>query len=282
MGKINPLVDFAFKKLFGVEENKDILISLINSIVSEEDHVEDLTLLNPYNEKNFRDDKMSILDIKARNQSGKYYNIEMQILDQDYYNARALYYWSRIYNTQLKAGRNYDLLKKTISINILNFNCIHEEENHHNCYRILNVDSKKELMNHLELHFIELPKASEKLGEVVTILDKWISFLTESPELTSHSTPAKFEDTPTIQKAIQVLDNLSLTTDEREEYEARLKWLRDEQMAIRTATRKGIEQGIKQGIEQGKKEGLKKALKKLTKSGMSEKEARELLGLSKT
>ena len=53
MEKISPRVDLAFKKIFGVEENKDLLISLINSIVGTEDQVSDITLLNPYNPKNF-------------------------------------------------------------------------------------------------------------------------------------------------------------------------------------------------------------------------------------
>ena len=75
MENINPRVDIAFKKIFGVEENKDLLISLINSIVGPEDQVSEVTLLNPYNLKSFRTDKLSILDIKARNQDGKKFNI---------------------------------------------------------------------------------------------------------------------------------------------------------------------------------------------------------------
>ena len=77
MEKINPRVDLAFKKIFGTEENKDLLISLINSTVGEEDQVIDVTLLNPYNQKNFKQDKLSILDIKAEGACGKKFNIEI-------------------------------------------------------------------------------------------------------------------------------------------------------------------------------------------------------------
>ena len=66
MEKISPRVDICFKKLFGVEENKDLLVSLINSIVGKDDQVSDVTLLNPYNSQNFKQDKLSILDIKAK------------------------------------------------------------------------------------------------------------------------------------------------------------------------------------------------------------------------
>ena len=143
MEKLNPLVDFAFKKLFGVEENKELLIDLINAVVSEKDRVADLTIKNPYNEKAFRLDKLSILDIKAQSISGKWYNIEMQIMDQDYYDIRALYYWSRVYNAQLSSGINYDNLEKTISINFLNFNCL-DEKKYHNIYKIQNIESHTE------------------------------------------------------------------------------------------------------------------------------------------
>ena len=97
MEKISPRVDLAFKKIFGVEENKDLLISLINSIVSQDDQVSDITLLNPYNPKNFRQDKLSILDVKATNQDGKRFNIEIQISDEADYDKRALYYWAKLY-----------------------------------------------------------------------------------------------------------------------------------------------------------------------------------------
>jgi predicted transposase/invertase (TIGR01784 family) len=79
MYRVNPRVDFAFKKLFGSEENKDLLISLINAIVSEADQVADIELKNPYNLADYRAGKMSVLDIKAQSVKGRWYNVEMQI-----------------------------------------------------------------------------------------------------------------------------------------------------------------------------------------------------------
>ncbi|MDD2759359.1 MAG: Rpn family recombination-promoting nuclease/putative transposase, partial [Methylomonas sp.] len=66
MCRINPRVDFAFKKLFGSEENKDLLISLINAVVSDDQQVSDIELKNPYNLADYQAGKMSILDIKAK------------------------------------------------------------------------------------------------------------------------------------------------------------------------------------------------------------------------
>ena len=134
--KINPRVDIAFKKIFGTEENKDLLISLINSTVGEEDQVVDVKLLNPYNQKNFQKDKLSILDIKAEGSSGKKFNIEIQIADEADYDKRALYYWARLYTEQLKSSEDYSKLEKVIGIHILNFTSIPETQKYHNVFHI--------------------------------------------------------------------------------------------------------------------------------------------------
>ncbi len=241
MERISPLVDFAFKKLFGIEENKDILIELINSIVSEKDVVSDITIENPYNEKNFKNDKKSILDIKAKcKQSGKWYNIEMQFMNQDYYDVRALYYWSRMYNYQLSNGINYDNLKKTIAINFLNFNCL-DEEKYHNVYGLLNLETKNEYpADHLEIHFVELKKYHNELS---SLLDKWVQFLNNATKYSVQNLPQELR-IPAILKATDALEHINFTAEERETYEARLKWLRDEEMALKKAKREGLEEGM--------------------------------------
>ncbi|BDU50557.1 Rpn family recombination-promoting nuclease/putative transposase [Haliovirga abyssi] len=262
MCRINPRVDFAFKKLFGTESNKKLLIDLINSIVSEEDQVKELELKNPYNDKNFRNDKLSILDIKAIDQRGQWYNIEMQVIDQEYFDKRALYYWARLYSGQLSAGVNYDNLKKTISINILNFRCL-DEEKYHNIYKIINSESGKEFINHLEIHFIELEKYDEKMS---TMLDRWVNFLKKAEGYDKNRLPKELAEVESIKKAVELLDDMSLNYEERESYEARLKWLRDEEAAIKTAEKKGFKKGQKEGIEQGREEGREEEKIKIAKS----------------
>ena len=264
MDKLNPLVDFAFKKLFGVEENKDLLISLINAVVSEKDQIIDLDIKNPYNAKTFKDDKLSILDIKAQGTNKKWYNIEMQIMDQQYYDVRALYYWSKVYTTQLSSGINYDNLQKTISINFLNFDCLNEEH-YHNVYKLNNIKTNREYpADHLELHFIELKKYHETFS---TMLDKWASFLKKAQEYSSQYLPKELQ-IPTIQKAVEALEHMYLNDDERESYEARLKWLRDEEMAIKKALSDGIELGKAEGKAEGEYNKALLIAKRLKANGL--------------
>ena len=265
MEKLNPLVDFAFKKLFGVEENKDLLIDLINAVVSEKDQIADLEIKNPYNAQTFKHDKFSILDIKAKGTNNRWYNIEMQIMNQEYYDARALYYWSKVYTSQLSTGINYDNLEKTISINFLNFDCL-EEDYYHNTYKLKNIVTNNNYsVDHLEIHFIELKKYHETFS---TLLDKWASFLSKAHEYDSKHLPKEMQ-TPTIQKAIEALEHMHLDNNERESYDARLKWLRDEEMALKKAKAEGVQEGIEQGIEQGIERGKIDMAKALKSQGVS-------------
>jgi predicted transposase/invertase (TIGR01784 family) len=258
MEKISPRVDLAFKKIFGVEENKDLLISLINAIVGQDDQVEDITLLNPYNPKNFRQDKLSILDIKAKGIDGKRFNIEIQISDEADYDKRALYYWAKLYTEQLKVAEDYSKLSKAIGIHILNFTSIVETKNYHNVFHITEKENGFAYFKDLELHTIELNKftedASEELADIVSktknALDVWVAFLTRHDLLKADRLPKEL-DNDTLKKALHVLDVLNFSEEERELYEDHLKWLRIEANTLKKATEKAREEALTEGISIG-------------------------------
>jgi predicted transposase/invertase (TIGR01784 family) len=249
--RVNPRVDIAFKKIFGVEENTDLLISLINSIVSAEDQVSEITLLNPYNAKNFKNDKLSILDIKAKGIDGKRFNIEIQITDEADYDKRALYYWGKLYTEQLKMGEDYALLSKAIGIHILNFISIPEIDKYHNVFHITEQETGLLYFKDLELHTIELKKFSknpqEKLGDIVlkvkNSLDMWIAFLTRHDLLNKDHLPPAL-DNPVLKKALNVLNVMNFESDEEiDAYEDHLKWLRIETNTLRNYEAKGEARG---------------------------------------
>ena len=262
MGNINPRVDLAFKKIFGVEENKDLLIALINSIVSDEDQLVDLTLLNPYNAKNFQNDKLSILDIKAQNHEGKLYNIEMQITDEKHYDKRALYYWGKLYSNQLKESESYGKLSKAIGIHILNFSCIKGQDKYHNRFVIKEKDSNQHYFKDLELHTIELQKFADDLSDelsdlvdkIKTSLDIWVSFLTKYDLLSKSGVPQNMRAQP-IDKAIHVLEVMSLSGVERTAYEDHLKWMRDQTSTVERVREDSFAEGEAKGRAEGEAKG---------------------------
>jgi len=291
MERISPRVDLAFKKIFGVEENKDLLISLINSIVGAEDQVSEVTLLNPYNPKNFKTDKLSILDIKATNQDGKRFNIEIQISDEADYDKRALYYWAKIYTEQLKVAEDYSKLSKAIGIHILNFTSIPEVKKYHNVFHITEKETGLLYFKDLELHTIELKKFSdssdEELADIVAkvknALDMWLAFLTRNDLLIADNLPKELND-PYLKKAINVLSVMNFTPEEREAYEDHLKWLRIEANTIKNYEQRGEirgrEEGIQIGEARGKAEEKIEIAKKMLLKNHSISDISDLTGLS--
>jgi predicted transposase/invertase (TIGR01784 family) len=277
MQQISPRVDIAFKKIFGVEENKDLLISLINSIVKKDDQVADLTLLNPYNPKSFKTDKLSILDIKAEAKDGKRFNIEIQISDEADYDKRALYYWAKLYTEQLKVAEDYASLSKAIGIHILNFTSIPGVLAYHNIFEIREQKSGILYFKDLELHTIELKKFSsdsnEKLKEIIrkvkTRLDIWMAFLTRNDLLDRRNLPQELNDS-SLKKALTVLEVMNFSPEEREAYEEHLKWLRVEANTLKKYENKGREEGLKEGIQQGREEGIQQGREEGIQQGREE------------
>ena len=250
MTNISPRVDIAFKKIFGVEENKDLLISLINSIVGVADQVSEVTLLNPYNPKSFKKDKLSILDIKAKGVDDKRFNIEIQISDEADYDKRALYYWAKLYTEQLKASQGYSGLSKAIGIHILNFTSIPKAKDYHNIFHIAEKNEGFTYFEDLELHTIELNKFSsnvnEELSDIVakvkTSLDMWSAFLTRNDLLKVDALPKELNDA-NLKKAITVLEVMNFSDEERDFYEDHLKWMMIEASTVKKAEEKAEARG---------------------------------------
>ncbi|AGK95838.1 Rpn family recombination-promoting nuclease/putative transposase [Clostridium pasteurianum] len=242
MCRLNPKVDFAFKKLFASKENKDLLISFINSMLSEDEQILDIELKNPYNIANYRKGKMTILDIKAVDEKGVWYDIEMQLAEQNFYDKRAFYYWAKVYSDQIESGDDFEVLRKTIAINILDFNYI-DEDDFHNVYKVFNEKSGKEFSNIFEMHFVELNKFNKDYSSLTSTLDRWVTFLNRAYEIDVNKIPEELAVDKEIRKALEKLDIMYLDSEEREIYENDLKAMRDYKAGLKTAERKGIKKG---------------------------------------
>jgi predicted transposase/invertase (TIGR01784 family) len=276
--KINPRVDFAFKLIF--EKHTDLLIGLINAIVSDYDQVQEIEIKNPYNQKQRQKDKLSVLDIKAKNKkTGTWFNIEIQINDDASYKKRSLYYWSKLYSDQLQSGTTYDTLNKTISINVLNFNML-PDKGYHNIYKIKNDKTNEILTDMLELHYIELKKVSDDLNKIKTALDRWVSLLARAEKLTSDTLPEALNKDKLIKKAMKVFETTTFNDDEWNIYEARLKWWRDELSIILTAEARGEARGEAKGIKKGKSEARINIAQSMKKEGLSVKQIVKITGLN--
>ena len=116
---IDPKVDFAFKKLFGSRDHPDITIHFLNSVLGGDPLIKSVEILNPFNEKDFEDDKLSILDVKATDDQGRLLDIEMQTSLPGELANRLIYYAASQYVTQLREGARYVNLLPSIGISVL-------------------------------------------------------------------------------------------------------------------------------------------------------------------
>lgn len=153
---IRPTNDFAFQKTFGTLSNKAALISLLNSILALPSAIVDLTLENPYNIKNFEEDKLSILDIKAVDISGAIYNVEMQVTLFEGLIKRIVFYGCEIYAGQLRKGQDYSVLRPAYSICILRGRLWEDSKKVHHAFRLADQESGRVLDQTLEIHTLEL------------------------------------------------------------------------------------------------------------------------------
>ena len=281
---ISPQNDFAFKRIFGNEQHKEILISFINSVLdlSDERQVVEVELANPYQVPRLEQFKETILDINATCQSGRKFIVEMQVERQRLFHKRALYYSSKAYVEQLASGVDYPELKPVYFIGVLNFNFT-DNSSYLSRHLILDTATREQRISDFEFCFIELPKFAKHESELSSIVDKWIFFL---KYLGSRSGEDKdfariFAEEPPLLRALEIARYHSLSRDEMSIYEAQEERRRsdaetartyklDKQEELREEGRaEGLVEGEQIGIKKGEQIGLRKAAKAMAEKGFS-------------
>ena len=236
---IRPTNDFAFKKIFGTPENKFILISLLNAILRLAKPIVDLTIQNPFNLQDFKDDKLSILDIKAVDQDDAIYDIEMQLSIFSGLVKRIVFYGCEVYAGQLKAGDDYSELKPVYSICLLEKILWNDSTKVHHAFRLTDVLSGRTLRETLEIHTLELGWYNLTEADLPTAgtLERWLFWLLHADEY-EPETLMKLLPEQAFQIATQTLNRISEITEDKQMYDAREKAIRDRQWAINASRSK--------------------------------------------
>lgn len=224
---MSPKIDFVFKLIFGDEKNKKVLGAFLSAVLkmSEEEFL-DIELLNTELLKEFKEDKKGILDVRVKTRKEEHIDIEIQILPTKFMPERTLFYWSKMYNSQVAPGNTYDKLKKCITINIVDFKCVPIRKIHTK-YHITEDETNYKLTDILEIHFLELPK----LEELKNIEDKndpileWLEFINAKSKEAMEMLAEKNEN---IKTAYEILEKASKSKNARIAYEARQAEIMDQ------------------------------------------------------
>ena len=259
---LNPKNDYVFKRLFGSVGNETITKNLLSCILQQ--NITDVQLdCNPILEKNLLDDKVGILDIKAKIDNTTNVDIEMQVTDHKNIEKRILFYLSKMYTKTIKKSQDYNSLEKCIAILISNYNIdiIKNIPKYITKWNIREEEYQKIVLTDvMEIYIIEINKFKDyKEKSNHNSLNSWIEFI-ESPEVVDMSNKE-------IRKAKKVLEEIS--QDEHEQYlaELREKYIMD-QKAIEDA---GYDKGLKTGYDKGLKTGIAQGIKQIAKKMLNEK-----------
>ncbi len=282
---VNLRIDFAFKQLFGTKGNEEILTGFLNAIL-EESLDAPITSLQ-LEDQSYEDDKLSILDLLATLDNGTQVNIEIQLRNTHDMVKRSLYYWSKLYTSQMQEGMPYRSLRKTITINLLDFILFSQEDAFHTTGQLWNTKMQRLLSDDIEIHFVEIPKLvkqwrEEKVNPWENTFVRWMLLLPahEDEHLTQTLEEIAMNQDPILQKAMNKWENMSHDSSFRTAYEAHEKLLLDEQAKLAHAREEGLEEGMEKGniqlIRGMHKNGM--PLEDIAKfTGLSTEEIRKLL-----
>lgn len=176
--------DVAFRKIFGNENRKEVLISFLNAVLllQENQRIVTVDILTPYQLPDIKGGKVTIVDVKAKDQNNKTYIVEMQVAEVEGFDKRVLYYASKSYSAQIERGDQYQKLNPTYFIGILDFE-VTRNSNYISRHKIIDIETNENYIKDIEFNFIELPKFKKSVNELESVIDQWVYFIKNAESL---------------------------------------------------------------------------------------------------
>lgn len=270
---INPFTDFGFKKLFGTEPNKDLLIDFLNQVLPPIHQIQDLTYLNNEHLGNAELDRKAIFDLYCVSNSGERFIVEMQKAKQNYFKDRSVYYSTFPIQEQALRGDWNFKLSAIYTVGILDF-IFSEDKLDNEVLHTVQLKNQKNVIffDKLTYIYLELPKFNKAEDALKTSFDKWLYVLKRLPELEKR--PAALQER-IFQKLFEAAEIAKFSKNESELYESSLKYYRDLKNVIDTAEDEGERKGVEKTINKVAIEMLKEGenISKIAKyTGLTEDE----------
>ena len=279
---LDPKNDFAFKRIFGSEKHKKLLMSFLNAVLQNQlaAPIQSLTFLKPAQDPELAAKKQSIVDVLCRDKAGVQYIVEMQVASQAGFEERAQYYASKAYVSQMNEGDQYKALKEVIFLAIADYVVFPHKVAYKSSHCTLDQQTGENDLDKIFFTFVELPKfkarfkkEKRKLADL-TLEERWYYFLSHAPSTTNKELRI-LSSSPPIEAAYQVLNYFNFNEREVLTYELAKKNKLDEQ-AIRDKIREDAEKrGMKKGIEKGMEKGIQQEKLELAKQMLQDGEAIE-------
>ena len=266
---INPFTDMGFKRIFGQEINKDLLIDFLNDLLEGERHVKDITFLDKELLPEFQGDRGVIYDIYCTGDNDEQFIVEMQNREQVNFRERAIYYLSQTVARQGERGADWQFdLKAVYGVFFMNFTLKGNMTRKLRTDVILaDRDTHEQFSDKIRFIFLELPAFTKEENECETDFERWIYVLKNMETL--HRLPFKARKS-VFEKLEKIVDIASLSKEERMKYDESIKVYRDSMAVMSFAKKEGIEEGWREGHLEGIKEGRQEGIKEGRQEGIKE------------
>ena len=249
---LNPLTDFGFKRLFGTEMNKELLISFLNALFHDKD-IRDVSYLNSEQLGDSEDDRRSVFDVYCEDAQGDKFVVEMQNVYQEFFKDRSVYYATIPIRDQGKKG-DWDFeLKAVYTVGVLNFCLTDDPEHYVHEVKLVDLGTKEVFYDKLTFAYIEIPKFNKDEEHLDTMWDKWMFVLRNLSHLMDRP-PALQERVFT--RLFEQAEIAKLSKTELRNYTYGMDTLRDYKNGLATAKKQGIALGRQEGIHLGRQEGI--------------------------
>jgi predicted transposase/invertase (TIGR01784 family) len=253
---INPFTDFGFKKLFGSEPNKDLLIDFLNEVLPLRHRISDLSYARSEHLGSSEADRKAIFDLYCIGENGERFIVEMQKAKQNFFKDRSVYYASFPIQEQAKKGDWNFQLSAVYLVGILDFTFSEDSEVPEVRHEVQLKDQHcRVFYDKLTYIYLEMPNFNKSEDTLQSNFDKWMFVLQQLPNLQNRP-PALQERV--FQKLFEAAEIAKFTPDEKTRYEESLKYYRDLKNVVdhsfEEGKAEGIEEGKVMGIEQGKSE----------------------------
>jgi predicted transposase/invertase (TIGR01784 family) len=288
---LDPRNDFAFKKIFGTPNHKDILIHFLNDMIDFKDNaiIKDVEFLKTVRDPEIAYAKQSIVDVLCSDEQGRKYIVEMQVANTDAFVKRAQYYAAKAYCCQINQGDSYHNLKEIIFLAITNFVMFPEKIEYKSDHVILDKNSHAHDLKDFYFCFLELPKFKKELHELSTHIEKWAYFFKHAAHTSEADVKELTQQDPIIGQAFEALNQFSWSQEELNTYEQTLKKERDAKAildfqraeGLAEGIQKGLAEGIQKGLAEGSKQAALKIAQKLLSAGMDLNQVESITGLSR-
>jgi predicted transposase/invertase (TIGR01784 family) len=263
---IDPRIDFAFKKIFGGEDTKDILINFIESLLGleSEKRIKEILILDPFVAPKIKGMKLSVLDVKCKDHRGISYIVEMQVRKAKAFVKRIQYNAAKTYANQIAKGEDYPKLNQVIAVTITNFTLFEGLDRYVSRHATIERETGVEYLSGIIYYVIELSKFEKKVESLDNFLDKWIWFIKYASEL--EDIPENLKEDVFIH-AFKKAAIANMSPEELEYYDKASMAIADQQGALELAREEAKEEGKKEGIEEGRKEGIEEGRKEGIEEG---------------